>query len=150
MKKIFCVIIMIFIINEITNAEDYEDDIEFIINTCIRFLGNPVPNRFEKIDDTTYVLKATESSSFNLKVEDGIVKISDITIIGNRRYIRDFYIAFINYFRKNDWEYLIREENGLNIFFKNEIYACVSQPIRRNDGKFNILIAFMNDMEHNL
>jgi hypothetical protein len=150
-KTVFIFLSIFFIINGFVHTQDNTTILmnltSELIDMSIDLLGKPVPDKFQRVSRTMFVLKSSDTSGIGVTVDDGLVNVSAVTIMGNINFVREFNVTFYNYFENNSWRFL-RESGGADIYVKNGIFAAVTQPFNRDDGLMGATIMFSSNLNN--
>ena len=114
------------------------------INECVSLISKPVPNNYVRGDRTTFL---NEDGIIVAKVINGIVIGGAIGQAFDRtNEALEWQSQFYDFFESNNWNYSNLSERGVEIYSKNNIYALIISPSRRNDNQIAAMVIFVDNL----
>ena len=119
------------------------------VNEAVSTISKPVPNNYVRRDRTTFL---NEDGIIVAKVFNGVIIGSAIGQTFDRtNEALEWQSQFYDFFENNNWNYSNLSERGVEIYIKNNIYALILSPSRRDDNQIVAMVIFvdsLNNLEH--
>lgn len=142
MKKNIIFLYLFFAGITLFAQESLDEFIQYYITTCISVLGNPVPSGFQRIDRTSF----KNEYDVILFTENNIVTASAFgSAFSSNSDATEFNGIFYTFFEDN-WTFFRSTNQGADIYIKNDVYAIINRPRRRDDGQIVAIIGFSKDI----
>jgi hypothetical protein len=126
------------------SQETLEDFIQYYINTSISTLGNSVPSGFQRLDRTTY----KNEMDIVVFTENNIVIASAFgSTFPTNNEAAEYNGVFYTFFEDN-WTFFRSTNKGDDIYIKNNVYAIIYRPTKRDDGLIVAMIGFSKDINN--
>ncbi len=123
-----------------------QDNLSDYILKCISYLSKPAPENFSRMDRTSYLSKDRRIA---IVVIDGVVIQSAMGKTFDRTNEAQVWLSqFYNYFENNNWVYSDHSEGGVEIYSKNNIYALINTPTKRDDNRIVAMVMFVDNIEN--
>jgi len=133
-KSFISILIMLISIFQAYGQNNTQSEIvEYFINKAVSLLGETVPDGFRRVDRTTFA----NNEDIIIITEDEKIVISYIGSIFNTTHeAHELNGLLYDYFenRGNNWSFVSSTDNGTDLYFRDDIYAGISSPSRRDDG----------------
>ena len=140
MKKVFLVIILLFIVSNLF-ASDYSNaEIETAVSRCISYLGRSVPNGFQILRRGTFV--SYVNFTYLLYVDNNnSVFVSSVGLAFKTNHLANQFLSlFFSYF-ENNWRHYRTTSTG-EIYSNGDVYVLVQHPMRKDDGLIGTCVEF--------
>jgi len=140
MRKLILFIIVLLFSMSIYGQEEFE---EYIVNKCTALLGKPLPDEFRRLDRTSFM----NDEEIIVIVENGLIAQSAFGSSFDRtNEASEFNSYFYDYFENSNWSFYKTLRNRYDVYFRNNVYACIYHPMKRDDGQIVACILFSKNV----